>query len=126
MKSFWYGFFHVLTPLFLNVFDATFFKTFLTPLFSKVAKWQSGKVAKWQSGKVAKWQSGKVTKWQRREKMNYTSFPIIIKMEHITRFEKRHGVDIFYGDTFNLHPENWEGRVGKNGIDKSYTLEKND
>jgi hypothetical protein len=45
-------------------------------------------------------------------------------MEHITRFEKRKGVDIFYGDTFNLHPENGEGRVGKNGIDKSYTLEK--
>jgi hypothetical protein len=26
---------------------------FLTPLFLKVAKWQSGKVEKWQSGKVA-------------------------------------------------------------------------
>jgi hypothetical protein len=39
-------------------FDATFFKSgrvaakeFLTPLFLKVAKWQSGKVAK-----VAEWQ----------------------------------------------------------------------
>jgi hypothetical protein len=45
-------------------------------------------------------------------------------MEHITRFEKRNGVDVYYGDKFNLHPENGEGRVGSNGIDKTYTLER--
>jgi hypothetical protein len=39
LTGFWYGFF--------KVFDATFLK-FLTPLFLKVAKWQSGKNEKKQ------------------------------------------------------------------------------
>ena len=46
------------------------------------------------------------------------------RMEHITSFEKRIGVDVFYGNEYNLHPANGEGRVGVNGIDKSFTLDR--
>jgi hypothetical protein len=45
-------------------------------------------------------------------------------MEYIKKFEKRIGVDVFYGNKYNLHPENGDGRVGKSGIDKSFTLER--
>ena len=42
-------------------------------------------------------------------------------MDHIRYFEKRRGVDVGYTES-NLHPANGEGRVGKAGIDKNYTL----
>ncbi len=45
-------------------------------------------------------------------------------MDHITKFEKRIGVDVYYGNEYNLHPANGEGRVGVNGIDKSFSLER--
>ena len=44
-------------------------------------------------------------------------------MEHIKKFEKRTGVDIGYHES-NLYPKNNEGRVGKAGIDKSFSLHK--
>jgi hypothetical protein len=44
-------------------------------------------------------------------------------MEHIRMFEKRIGVDVGYHSS-NIDPINREGCVGKNGIDKSFTLEK--
>ena len=44
-------------------------------------------------------------------------------MEHITMMEKRIGVDVGYHSS-NIHPADREGCVGKNGIDKSFTLEK--
>ena len=37
--------------------------------------------------------------------------------------EKRIGVDVGYHSS-NIHPADREGCVGKNGIDKSFTLEK--
>ena len=44
-------------------------------------------------------------------------------MEHIMKMERRNGVGIgFY--QHDIHPANGEGRVGKSGIDKSFTLEK--
>ena len=43
-------------------------------------------------------------------------------MEHIK--EIRQGVDVGYGVTACLHPANGEGRVGKNGIDKTFTIEQ--
>ena len=43
-------------------------------------------------------------------------------MEHIKNVQSRKGVDAGYHSS-NLHPENREGCVGKNGIDKSYTFE---
>jgi hypothetical protein len=42
-------------------------------------------------------------------------------MERVKRFEKRTGCDVGYNSS-NLHPSNGEGRVGKSGIDKKYTL----
>ena len=45
-------------------------------------------------------------------------------MEHMTKYEKRNGVDVYYGDKYSLHPANGEGRVGESGIDKSFTLER--
>ena len=42
-------------------------------------------------------------------------------MEHIMKMEKYQGIDVGYHNA-NLHPENGEGRVGKSGIDKNYTL----
>ena len=44
-------------------------------------------------------------------------------MEHITKFEKQFGADVYYGNKYNLHPANGEGRVGASGIDKSLSLE---
>lgn len=44
-------------------------------------------------------------------------------MEHISRMEKRNGVDLGYHHS-NLHPENGEGCVGKSGLDKNLSLEK--
>jgi hypothetical protein len=43
-------------------------------------------------------------------------------MEHITKLEKKMGVDVFYGSKHNLEPLNGVGRVGKSGIDKTFTL----
>lgn len=45
-------------------------------------------------------------------------------MEHITKVEKKIGADVFYGAKYNLEPLNGVGRVGKSGIDKSFTLEQ--
>lgn len=42
-------------------------------------------------------------------------------MNHIASFEKRLGVDAGYHSS-NIYPANGEGRVGKGGIDKNYTL----
>jgi hypothetical protein len=42
-------------------------------------------------------------------------------MEHIKQFEKRNGCDVGYHNS-NLHPANGEGRVGKAGINKNFTL----
>ena len=42
-------------------------------------------------------------------------------MEHIISLERRYGVDAGFHDA-NLHPKDGEGRVGKAGIDKTYTL----
>ena len=42
-------------------------------------------------------------------------------MEFIKSIKKRYGVDVGYHQS-NLHPEDGEGRVGKSGIDKNYTL----
>lgn len=42
-------------------------------------------------------------------------------MEHITFIEKRQG-DVGYHSS-NIHPEDGYGRVGKNGINKSFTFE---
>ncbi len=42
-------------------------------------------------------------------------------MDHIRYFEKRRGVDVGYTES-NLHPVNGEGRVGKCGINKDFTL----
>jgi hypothetical protein len=44
-------------------------------------------------------------------------------MEYVERIEVRPGCDVGYHDS-NLHPSNGEGRVGKSGIDKNYTLEQ--
>jgi len=44
-------------------------------------------------------------------------------MEYVKKYEKRIGVDAGY-HTSNIHPTNGEGCVGKNGIDKNYTLEQ--
>ena len=44
-------------------------------------------------------------------------------MEHITRMQKRHGVDVGFHES-NLHPANGEGRVGKSGLDKHLSLER--
>ena len=43
-------------------------------------------------------------------------------MEHIKKFQKLYGYDVGKCST-NIHPSNREGCVGKQGIDKSYTLE---
>jgi|TARA_R110002074_G_scaffold144282_2_gene291772 hypothetical protein len=45
-------------------------------------------------------------------------------MEHIESFQRRNGVDIGYGPEMDLHPSDGEGRVGKSGIDKTFTLSK--
>jgi hypothetical protein len=45
-------------------------------------------------------------------------------MEHIRTFERRAGVDLYYGKDCNLHPESGEGRVGVCGMDKTFSLEK--
>ena len=44
-------------------------------------------------------------------------------MEHITMMRKRTGVDVGYHSS-NLYPKNIDCRVGKGGIDKTYTLAK--
>jgi len=44
-------------------------------------------------------------------------------MEHVCTMEKRHGVDVGYHES-SLEPLNGVGRVGKNGIDKTFSLEK--
>lgn len=44
-------------------------------------------------------------------------------MEHITTMEKRIGVDVGYHSS-NIHPADREGCVGKNGLNKSFSLEK--
>jgi hypothetical protein len=44
-------------------------------------------------------------------------------MEHIAMMRKRQGVDVGYHSA-NIHPADREGCVGKNGIDKTFTLEK--
>ena len=43
-------------------------------------------------------------------------------MEHVACIRPRKGCDVNWKK--NLHPENREGCVGKEGIDKSYTLEQ--
>jgi len=43
-------------------------------------------------------------------------------MQHITRLEKRLGVDLRGGG--DLHPSDGEGRVGKSGLDKNLTLQE--
>lgn len=46
-------------------------------------------------------------------------------MEHIKTLVKLNGCDIGFSKTHgspNIHPSNGEGRVGKEGIDKNYTL----
>ena len=43
-------------------------------------------------------------------------------MEHIKNIERRVGVDIGYHSS-NIYPEDEECRVGRHGIDKSYTFE---
>ncbi len=45
-------------------------------------------------------------------------------MEHVRSYEKRDGVDVFYGNKYNLHPANGEARVGSSGIDKDLPLEQ--
>ena len=45
------------------------------------------------------------------------------RMEHITRMQKRLGVDVGFHES-NLHPANGEGRVGKCGLDKNLPLER--
>jgi MoaA/NifB/PqqE/SkfB family radical SAM enzyme len=45
-------------------------------------------------------------------------------MENITKLEKLKGVDVFYGNKYNLEPLNGVGLVGNSGIDKSFSLEK--
>lgn len=42
-------------------------------------------------------------------------------MNYVKKLEKHNGVDIGYHNE-NLHPENGEGRVGKSGINKNFTL----
>ena len=44
-------------------------------------------------------------------------------MEHIRYMQRRDGVDVGWHNT-NLEPLNGVGRVGKAGIDKTYTLEQ--
>tara|TARA_B100001094_G_C17766120_1_gene592748 strand:+ start:115 stop:414 length:300 start_codon:yes stop_codon:yes gene_type:complete len=44
-------------------------------------------------------------------------------MEHILSMNKRYGVDVGYHDS-SLDTLNNEGRVGKLGIDKTYSLDK--
>lgn len=44
-------------------------------------------------------------------------------MDYIKKFEKIHGVDIGYNNSI-LRPLNDVGCIGKNGIDKNYTLEQ--
>ena len=57
-------------------------------------------------------------------KLKQTHVLRISIMENIMKLEKRVGCDVFYGNKFNLEPLNGVGRVGKSGIDKSFTLEK--
>ena len=42
-------------------------------------------------------------------------------MEHIAMMQKREGVDVGYHSS-NIHPADREGCVGKNGLDKTFTL----
>jgi hypothetical protein len=44
-------------------------------------------------------------------------------MEYVKKYQKRIGADAGY-HTSNLHPTNRMGCVGKNGIDKNYTLDE--
>lgn len=44
-------------------------------------------------------------------------------MQYVKKLEKRYGVDVGYHES-NLEPLNGVGRVGKNGIDKTFSLEK--
>jgi hypothetical protein len=44
-------------------------------------------------------------------------------MNRFSKIVKRRGCDVG-GDNTNVHPVNGEGRVGKAGIDKTFTLEK--
>ena len=41
-------------------------------------------------------------------------------MEHISHLQKHKGIDAGIGN--EIHPENGEGRVGKSGINKDFTL----
>lgn len=41
-------------------------------------------------------------------------------MEHISHLQKHKGIDVGIGN--EIHPENGEGRVGKSGINKDFTL----
>jgi hypothetical protein len=45
-------------------------------------------------------------------------------MEHLINFERRTGVDLGYYGRMDLYPKDVDCRVGKRGIDKSYTLVK--
>ena len=36
----------------------------------------------------------------------------------------RIGTDVYYGNKYNLHPANGEGRVGKSGIDKNLDIDQ--
>jgi hypothetical protein len=45
----------------------------------------------------------------------------IKEMEHVRKYERRDNSDLKWGK--NLHPVNGEGRVGKGGIDKTYTFD---
>lgn len=38
--------------------------------------------------------------------------------------EIKQGADVGYGVKCSIHPQNREGCVGKNGIDKNYTIEQ--
>lgn len=44
-------------------------------------------------------------------------------MNHFRNISRVDGRDIGYASQ-NIHPENGEGRVGKHGIDKTYTLDQ--
>lgn len=47
----------------------------------------------------------------------------IITMELIKNIEKRNGIDVGYNSS-NIHPQDREGCVGKQGLDKNLTLEE--
>lgn len=43
-------------------------------------------------------------------------------MDHISLIQKRIGADLFYGSKYHLYPENGEGRIGAEGLDKNLSL----